>query len=412
MRTTRGQWLGGFGWALLSVLAANRAAAQEPAAVTARATYDAALTLAREAQSPEQIQSAARLLASMLRDYPQDFELPLELAWLLFRAGRYSEALPAYQVAESRSPSAMTAQLGIGWTLLRLGRREAAREKFQAILAHDPANANASDGLRACSLTATPAFGSTTKRLWMQPLVAQSVYLYENQPYLKYTLATVARLDALIREHWYAAALYRYSHFFPSSTTISAWDQHDLFLYAGYTAPRFGLTLQYALLADQSGYLGTSHHVGLSARYSFGWDAILNLSASVFQDAPVLRGELSARVPVFGGLSFRPGFALQWTSAEVYKTAMLSASYDHRRFSVWGGGKVGDEQRPAYLGLGYVYNVTSRIPYGAYAGAAIRPGAGFTLSFSYTYDRLLRTDVTPSQDSLAHSITLGLSREF
>jgi hypothetical protein len=34
------------------------------------------------------------------------------------------------------------------------------------------------------------------------------------------------------------------------------------------------------------------------------------------------------------------------------------------------------------------------------------------LSLAYTYDRMVRTDVTPIQDSLAHSLTLALSREF
>lgn len=406
--------IGQAGALLTCALLALSAAAQEPDGVAAE-SYERALQRAKTAQSPGDVDAAVRALAALLPNYLQDVELPLTLGGLMFRSGRLQDALYSYQLALTNSAPGGEAELGLAWTLVKLGRCLEARVHFQTILANTPASSTATEGLRQCgapALTpATPTLRSEpTPGLWLQPLVAQSFYFYQNHRTVSYVLAPTVRLEALLRGHYYGAVTYRYSYFATRQT--AAWSQHDLYLDAGYSAKAAGFTLHYALLADGSGYSGTTHHVGLTGRYSRGFDALLNLSASFFADTPVLRGELAWVLPIAGGFSVRPAAAVQWTKSETFKTLALTMFYSHRSFALWLGGKFGDEQRAAYLNVGYVYNSPARIPYGGWAGVALRPGRKFTLSINYSYDRLVRTDTTSLQDSPVHALTLGLAREF
>jgi len=406
--------IGQAGALLTCALLALPAAAQQPSG-TAAESYAAALQLARTAQSPGEVDAAVRALAALLPSYLQDVELPLKLGELTFRSGRFLDALYSYERALTNSAPGGEAELGLGWTLVKLGRCREAAVHFQSVLVTAPATSAAAEGLRQCgasTLSAAQSASAPAPTRWLQPLVAQSFYFYQNHPTVSYVLAPTLRLEALLRGHYYGAVAYRYSYFATRSGQTAAWNQHDLYLDAGYSARAAGVTLHYALIADGSGYSGTTHHVGLTGRYSRGFDALLNLSASFFQDTPVLRGELSFVLPIAGGFGARPAAAVQWTRTEIFKTLALTLHYSHRIFTLWLGGKFGDEQRAAYLNVGYVYDSPARIPYGAWSGVALRPGRKFTLTLNYSYDRLVRTDTTPTQDSSVHALTLGLAREF
>lgn len=396
--------------------------------------YDVAMGLAKGAQTPAEIDSAARVLTALMPRYPQDGEIPLQLGWLQFRAGRYAEAVQSYGLAVARSSSGGDAELGLGWSLLKLGRCEEARPRFRSVLAARGDKSNAAEGLRECDApttaaaplasspgaTATAAAAPPVKRWWLQPQLGQNVYLFQNQSVIKSGLATTARLEGLFLGRYYAAATYRYSYFSARDGSTVPWDQHDLYLAAGLTGKRAGLTLNYALVADRSGYLGTSHHVGLSGRYTYHADLLMNLSASFYSDEKVLRGELGVRMPIGLGFSVRPGFALQWAATTttttattaVYKTPSLTLMWDHRYVSLWAGGKYGDEKRPALFAVSYIYNGAAVMPYGAWLGITVRSRAALNTTLSYSYDRMQRKDVTPAQDSHFHALFLSLSKEF
>src|ERR1700712_2609439 len=87
----------------------------------------AALALAHGATSRAEIDAATSALSALLLRYPQDVDIPLQLAWLQFRAGSYSQALSTYQMALTRSTAGGEAELGLGWTLVKLGRCAEAR---------------------------------------------------------------------------------------------------------------------------------------------------------------------------------------------------------------------------------------------------------------------------------------------
>ena len=382
----------------------ERAAAQPDGA-----DYESALAQARAAASPLEIEAAIRALAAVLSRFPQDVEGPLQLGWLEFRAGRYTDAVAHYGQALARSVPGGDAELGLAWSLLKLGRCAEAAPHFRSVIASRP-QSNAAAGLQQCAPASGPAAAPAARALWLQPQLMQSLYLYEQNPALSRALATTARLDVLWRGRYYGAATYRYSYFGAAPSSSRAFSQHDLFLAAGLTTRPAGVTLHYAFLADTSGSTtsGPSHHLGLGARYTRYVDVVLNNAVSLYPDGPLWRGELAVRIPIPRGFILRPAGALQWAAARLWETGSLTALYEHRRFSLWLGGKVGEELRPAYFDVAYVYNIQARIRYGLWAGAAVRPGAGFTISLGYAHDRMLTVDSTWTATAATPSLPMQM----
>jgi tetratricopeptide (TPR) repeat protein len=423
IHTLRAATSGAMGLALLMPIAALG----QPAFDVSSDAYEDALGLARLAMTPFEMDAAICVLSNLLPRYPQDVDLPLELGSLLYRRDRFRESLHLYELARARSIAGGEADLGIGWALFKLGRYGEAAGSFRAVLATKPDDRSAKEGLALCT---QPPISPTGKRVVFGPLVAQSVYLYRDHPLIDYALASTARLDARVADRYYAAVTYRYSYFSPSRSSnghgsngsgangngsneaTAAWSQHDVYADFGINLKSLGATLHYALVDDGSDYAGTSHHIGITGRYSSFVDIFLNLSASFYSDESVLRSEVSVRIPIYAGISLRPAGAVQWTSGSFFNTAALTLLYYHPRVSLWLGGKLGDERRAAYLNVGYVYIGPQRVPYGLWAGAAVYPGAKFSLSLGYNLDRLVRSDVTPPEDSTVHSLTLALSRDF
>jgi len=408
-RAARRSWRLGLVLCLCADLQAEVAHATEQERPTNIAlSYDAAMAQARAAKAPAELSAAAVSLKAAMSEFPQDVELPLQLGWVLFQQQNYEEAAHYYSLALSMGERGSDAELGLSWSLLRMHKNEEARAHFQSVIAARGNTTNAAQGLRECE--EKPA--ELVAPLWLQAQFMQSFYAYQNQPVLGRVMAATTGLSALVRGRYYASALYRYSSVGTGDGQTAAFAQHDLYLSAGLTGKLLGATLQYGLIVDGSGYTGTSNHVGLSARLSPLGDILLNLSASLYSDVTALRGELQWNLPLFRGFGVRPGFALQGLSGQLFETGSVTLFYDHPRFGVFVGGKYGDEKRAAYLANSFIYNGQARIPYGVWGGATLRLQEGFKMSFSYAYDRMLRSDVTPRQDFHFHSLNLSFSRAF
>jgi tetratricopeptide (TPR) repeat protein len=429
-------------------LATGSAAADSSPGLSAAASdlaldYDGTLLRAKAAEVSGDLDGAQQLLRAALPNFPQDIELPLQLAWVLFRGSRFAESAQFYRLTLTRTAGGGEAELGLGWALQKQDECQEAISHFRAVLATQKSSASAKEGLGLCiaqlqraataaaplpaaaePLAAAPA--PHAPALWARPLLSQGIYVYRSHPTVRDVAATNARLETVLYGHAYLGADYRYSRFLTGDGKTAAWNQSEIYLDAGYTSILAGVTAHYALSIDGSGYSGKTSHIGISGRYSGTGDLIANLSASFYSDSAVLRGELTWRVPIYGGFSIRPGGALQWSSAESFRTLQLSLNYDHRWFSLWFGGKYGDEKRAVYLDLSFVYNSPARVPYGLWSGIAVRPGAGFALSFNYGYD-LLRTDSQPAvfqlpplmpipavagTESAVNYLTLALAKEF
>src|SRR6185312_10038527 len=201
----------------------------------------------------------------------------------------------------------------------------------------------ARDGLARCP--AAPAARFT-------PSVALAGTYYPNHPVKAYSAGVTAGAELSLRSGWYFSATYRYTHFFPAApappmpgapppVSISPWDQHDGYFSAGWGNALGGITLHYAVVYDGSGTLGTSHHAGLTARWSPYGDIEVRAAGSYYDDMLVGRVEPSWRIPIVGGLSVRPGVALADAGGELLATGLFTIALDRPRFSLWVGGKYG-----------------------------------------------------------------------
>lgn len=259
-------------------------------------------------------------------------------------------------------------------------------------------------------------------KLLLLPELSQGLYIYENHPSRDLASATTARLSTWMFERYLLSATYRFTYLNGRGSVSAPWLQQDVYAQAAYAVQRFGLSLHYAMvhgaLNASTDYAETSHHIGVSARYSEYGDGVFLFAASFYAANPVLRGELGWRIPVLAGFSARPAFALQWSPEGLRPSGSLTVRYDHTRFALFLGGKIGDEKRPAYLAYEFIYNGLDRILYGVWAGASGRLGAGFAATLSYALDRLATT-VTSTQSSASteiqssvHYLTLGVTKEF
>lgn len=338
-----------------------------------------------------------------------DANIALQQGWQEFQAGSYEQALAHYRQSLSQHEASGDAELGLGWSLQRLGRCDEARPHFEAVLRQRPGDEGGLQGLKMCPPP--------------RPLVPtieadQGLYVYANHPTRSLASATAGRLSGWIYAHWLLGATYRFTYITPKQAATGSWLQHEGYATAAYASRLFGVSLHYGLLHgalnQPTDYAQTSHHFGFSARYSPYGDGMFAFAASLFPGEPTVRGELSWRLPIGGNFSVKPRFALQWSDRGFMPNGAFTIAYDHPRFGLYAGGKFGSELHPAYLTYDIIYNNPERIDFGIWAGAWVRPGAGFTLSLSYALDHLLTdaTSTTAISASEANYLTLSLSKEF
>jgi tetratricopeptide (TPR) repeat protein len=363
--------------------------------------YDDALATAAQLSGGGQLDTAVRVLEEALAWYPQDYALPLQIAWMCYHAGRFADAERYYRVALARSPGAEDARLGLALALEQQGRCEEALPIFKALEEERPDLPAAREARARC--TPAPAFVVT-------PSVALTGTMFPGHPYKSLAGGVTAGLAFAHRSGFFLDATYRYTHFAPAATSgLSAWDQHEGYASLGYSAPLFGLAAQYALVRDGSGTLGTSHHLGIYGRWSPFGDIELRGTASFYDDMKVLRGEASWRLPIAFGLSLRPGVAVEDAGGEVLASGAATLAFDHRYFGLWVGGKYGEEVRPALFAVPVIYDVTERIPYGIWAGVRVNVSEGVRIHGSYALDRLKQPDGTATN---AHALSLGVAVSF
>lgn len=361
--------------------------------------------------------AAAQIESQSVAQAAPDDSLPaasqaLAQAWQEFQAGQFKQALRHYQLAHRLHEPSGDAELGLAWTLQRLERCDEARPHFTAVLALRPGDAGAQLGLKLCP---PPRPFAPSAEL------GQGLYVYQFNPSRNLASATTVRLSAWLRARWLVAATYRFTYISPRQPTDGDWLQHEAYATAAYAQRRYGFSLHYGMLHgalnQATDYAQTSHHFGFSARYSPYGDGLFAFAASLFPGDPTLRGELSWRLPIDRGFSVKPRFALQWSATGWMPNGALTLAYDSSRVGLFIGGKLGAERHPALLTYDIIYNNPERIDFGVWAGAWARPGAGFSLNFSYALDHLL-TDATSTTSttgvaaSAAHYLTLSLSKEF
>lgn len=366
----------------------------------AQDAYDDAFARAAALEQEGRLDDAARALELVLPLYPQDFALPLQIAWIHFRAGRFEAAERYYWVALQRSPRAAEGLLGLAASLEKQERCKEALPVYERLAAEQPELAEARAGITRC--TPAPSWRTTVS------LSASGGY-FPGHP--ARSLAGGGALGATFahRSGFFMSATYRYLRLAPpDGAPYAAWNQHEAFASLGYSDKLGAFSAHYGFLNDGSGALGNSHHLGMFARFSPFGDIELRAAASLYQDMKVFRVEPSWRIPIAFGLSIRPGVAVQY-AGEALATGMATLSWDHARVSLWAGGKYGDEVRPFYLSVPAIYAVTEKIAFGAWAGASVNVSDDVRIHLTYAMDRLKSPNGTATN---AHALTLGVTLAF
>jgi tetratricopeptide (TPR) repeat protein len=370
-------------------------------AAFAQDAYDDAFLHADERASAGDLDAAARALELVLPLYPQDYALPLQIAWMHYRAGRFDAAERFYRIAVERSRGAAEARLGLAASIERQGRCAEATPLYEGVAAERPDLAAAREGLARCA----PPPGWT-----VTPDVSLQGAIFPGHPYKSLAGGATGGIAFAHGNGFFFAASYRYTRFAPATgAALSAWDQHEGYATLGYAAKAGAFLAHYAAVYDGSGLYGLSHHAGISARWSPFGDIELEGAASFYSDIKVFRAALSWRIPIAVGISIRPGVAVQDSGGRVHVTGMGTLAWDSRWVSLWAGGKYGNEERPVYWGVPVVYDTPELIPYGAWAGIGVNASEAVRIHLAYSMDRLTQADGTASS---AHALSLGVAASF
>lgn len=341
--------------------------------------YEDAFARSAAFSAAGQSEEAARALELILQLYPQDYALPLQIAWIHLQAGRLAEAERFYRVALERSPTGAEAREG----LARVLEAEAPKPQSQ-------------------------------KPSWQVSMTLSGEGSYFPDHAVKqYAAGGMFAATFAHESGFFFGGAYRYGHFSPTATSgADAWDQHEGYATIGWGNAMGGIAAHYGIVYDWSGVLGLSHHIGFTARVSPFGDIELRGSASLYDDMKVYRLEPSWRIPLVGGLSLRPGAAFQYAGGDFHATGMATLSFDHSAFGLWAGGKYGDEVRPVYFGVPVIYDVQEKIAYGAWAGASVNVSDIARIHMTYAMDRMKQDDTSPAVTSTAHSMSVGVTFMF
>lgn len=366
--------------------------------------YDEAFARASARERDGDLAGAAGELELLLALglYPQDYDLPLRLGAIHLRRGHLADAERAYRLALSRSPDGIEAMAGLALTFSRTNRCDEASTLFARVQASAPEYAASLQAISGCV---------GTKALWVTPALSIDTLFYRGSSAKSAAVGGTVGLDLAHRTGFHGGGTYRYLEFLGTSTgPLATWAQHEGHFRTGYSVPRFGLGLRYAVVHDGSELMGTSHHGGVDVRYSPLGDLRLSASVSAYSDLTVLRAEPSWRIPVAWGLSLRPALGVQWARPTAYVSGSVTALFHHEPIDLWFGGKGGPERRPAYMMVNAIYNIREEVEFGIFAGGSVNGSAEFRIHARYSMDRLKSTTNDSTQD--VHAVSMAISKTF
>lgn len=395
--------------ALVAALTASSAALADD--------YEAASERADEAATRGDWAAAASALAPLLSTYPQDYDVALRLGGIELRRGRPADAARAYRSAIARSPLAAGGHRGLAVALDAEGRcEEAARALGTANALSLLPEAEASALLR-CS--APPPFAAAAPPpIALAPItrttigVAAQAFAFPSHPTKQWAKGLALSAD-VARGAYEVGATGRVEWITPQAVAgLSSFRQEEGYVRAGVGNERLGVSVLGAIVHDGSGVMGTSKHVGAVGRLSGTTHLFLSGAASFYPDGTVLRLSPEWRVPLDERTALTPAFAVQRALGETLFSGSLTLSHTWQRGTLYAGGKIGTEVRPAYLAASVVYDVPERILWGGWAGVLVKATSNVSIKAAYSLDRTEGTYFGVTRQSNLHSLTVGPIVEF
>jgi len=308
--------------------------------------------------------------------YPQDYPLMLQLGWLAWNAGALQRAEGYYSQAAELSGGSDESRLGLEGVAASQRMRGSAHA---SVLGYG-----------------YPAIG---ERTWGLGLMAGGGLTYKQ----------------LV-----GGITYRFGRFssmmaappgpggpMPQDSASESFSQHELYLTAGGSWSKVGVTGHYSLLTETSGTLGTGHVVGVAARFSPLGRITVEASVSLYDDLNVFRTAVAWQLPLGGGFWIRPGGSLQGVDETILGAGHLDLGYGDDGGEVWLGGKGGSEFRPAYLADSAVYNILETIPWGAHVGGCVLLTDHLSLTGTFEAYGASVTDLGDSGEGTAHVGLVG-----
>jgi len=369
---------------------------------TADSDYYQALSTAQSAVQTGQYAAAADALEQALTQYPRDYGLTLELAWVEFQWGRFARAEQLFREAAALSDGALEARLGVALSLVQEQRCEQGVPLLQQLLAQDARIEAARSGIRSCE-TRDDVHGS----LW----AGIGGSLYRGDPWKDVSGSAMLGLRLRWPQSLQLGAVYRFLGLRALDPRVAGFVQHEIYGQAGFADERIE-ALAHAALIWSGDIVGGSRHAGASLRLRYGGslpgDVFVEASASYYRDlwafrlAPswtIIAGPWSLTLEVAGQHVDR-----QWLGAGSGSVTLTSGKFT---FSL--GGKLGAEYRAAYLYQTAVFNAADRSLWSVSAGTQLRIDATWSLFVSYIHVRLRSGD---GLSSALHNLSLGSVLSF
>jgi Tetratricopeptide repeat len=352
------------------------------------------------------IESALAELDDLTESYSQDYKLHMRLGWLRFSLENYKLARASYLRALGLNPNSPDALLGQGWCEYYLDDEDAALVLFEQVLELREDDSSAKEGVAMIR----------TKRA-LYPALGLGYTVFTDHP-LKASAASVSLAAPFFHGPMFLGITYRFVLFDGGAAfddDLVSYDnpnfkQHEFFMGAGYSAPKWGITGHFGMINNPSYGEYDVSSFGAELRYSPWGNIFLRPSVGSFDDEEVYRVEAAWASPWLGPLSFTPAASFQYAGDEAFYNLALSSSLALGSVTVSGGGRYGTEYRTSQLNLALISNSIDRIRYGAWAGLHWAAHERFKAGFIYEYQVLKASD----QDDLAgtHGFFLTLSTFF
>lgn len=362
-----------------------------PPVAEAQTEYQERFARAAAYEREGRYQAAAAELAPLQHEYPDDYAVALQLAWLRYQAQDYAAAADDYRRAEAISRGSEEARLGLGWSLLQQGSADEAARLFRAILAGSPDHERAREGLALAEeriRIGEPATSSVR---------ADFAYVqYQDHPERSSAWSFLGGFGNVAADVVAWDLTYRFARFQgkgagggSGNANGRSWSQHEVYALLGYTRPRFGLHAHFAYVRDEVEFADDLFAVGLSGRLSTLGRLWVEASLSFYPDDRIFRLSPSWRLSLWGAWYVEPGGALQVTwDGEVLGNGTLELGREWKRGSLRLGGKYGRERQPLYLHMPLMLNLRDEVKWGVWAGGSIHLSRAVELRLTYELNRL------------------------
>lgn len=364
-----------------------RAAAAYRAALALSDTFEAKLGLADALLGDKRWSDAVAITAKLVAARSDDAGVVGRHALALYWLGRYAEAERAYARLQQLAPQSIDAELGLGWTALRSGDARDARRHFERALRLDPNNESARQGLAS--------LGRSYHFVPQGHVLLQS---YTDNPTKGSQWGLVLGLDSTLADRFALTVRYRYLASISTQGTSSrgsmprrsaasglASTQNEGYFTLAYGTPRFGMALVSGVVGasddaastERAAYDATA--LGLSARWTYWADLVVNATRSFYDDLDVTHLQLSAHLPLADAVAVTAGVMISLPPDDRHTAGMAELEIVGGRFRAGVGGRVGTELRPFDVSTLAIHNVPDLVTYRLHLWAQLELSSIVTL---------------------------------